>query len=167
MRNSILALALVAGIAAPLSAATAPATRFDAVLTHYEAVRVALVADRWGEHAIASARKLRAEVDALAAAPTPASAAVAEGKLSTVEALLPELARSAAALTGAKDLAGARDAFYGVSKPLVRWRTATGRTTPVVSFCSMAKRSWLQPAGMPIGNPYYGQQMATCGEVVK
>lgn len=28
------------------------------------------------------------------------------------------------------------------------------------------KRSWLRPSEQEIGNPYYGQKMATCGEIV-
>ena len=78
---------------------------------------------------------------------------------------------AAEALTGASDLGTARDAFYALSKPLVRWRAAvvaSGRAEdelPVVVYCSMAKRSWLQPAGT-IGNPYHGQALAECGEIV-
>jgi hypothetical protein len=30
----------------------------------------------------------------------------------------------------------------------------------------MHKKSWLQPAGDEIGNPYAGQSMPKCGEVV-
>ncbi len=34
-----------------------------------------------------------------------------------------------------------------------------------VVFCPMAKKAWIQPEG-EIGNPYLGQEMPTCGEVV-
>ena len=36
---------------------------------------------------------------------------------------------------------------------------------PAVAFCSMTQKVWLQPSG-EIGNPYYGQSMARCGEFV-
>jgi hypothetical protein len=35
----------------------------------------------------------------------------------------------------------------------------------VVVYCAMAEKVWIQPKG-EIGNPYYGQSMARCGEVV-
>ena len=47
---------------------------------------------------------------------------------------------------------------------LVSAFNAFGKST-VVAWCSMSKKSWLQPAG-EIGNPYYGKEMPRCGEVV-
>jgi hypothetical protein len=41
----------------------------------------------------------------------------------------------------------------------------SGDDLPVVMYCPMVKRSWLQPAG-EVGNPYHGQKMANCGYVV-
>jgi hypothetical protein len=92
---------------------------------------------------------------------------VTPAKLGEVAALLPEVERFAGELAAAKDLPAARDAFYRLSQPLVRWHGATGRHDVAVTYCSMARRSWLQPAAKPTGNPYYGKQMATCGEVVR
>jgi hypothetical protein len=37
---------------------------------------------------------------------------------------------------------------------------------PAVLYCSMKKRSWLQPDGETTGNPYYGREMPSCGEVI-
>ena len=71
----------------------------------------------------------------------------------------------AESLAGATDLEAARDAFHALSKPLVRWRKGAGEG-PVVVYCAMKDRSWLQSADDEIGNPYYGQAMARCGEVV-
>ena len=158
---SSLALAAALLCAAPSRAA---ATRFDAALGEYETIRAALAGDTLAGVAAAAGR-LRATAAGLAASPTPEAAAVPAGKLAEVETLLPEVTRAAAALAEAGDLATARDAFYRLSKPLVRWRHAAARG-PAVAFCPMAKRSWLQPAAQPLGNPYYGKQMLRCGEIV-
>jgi hypothetical protein len=171
-RNTSTTLAVAAAFSlaavAPATATpTPPADRFQSTLTHYETVRVALVADRWDAPANAAAKKLEAELTALAAAPTAEAAAVPSGKLADVKGLLPEIRAAAGKLVAATDLRTARDAFYEVSKPLVRWQAATGRQAPVVAYCSMAKRSWLQPSPQPIGNPYYGKQMERCGEIMQ
>lgn len=148
----VLTLALLAGAAVPaLAAPAAPAAPaaggFNAVLPHYEAVRKELLADSLkGVATHAEEIRKRAPQDAL-------------GK---------EIAAAAGQLAAAKDLKTTRDAFYALSKPMVRWHEAAGGAggkDTVVAYCPMAKRSWLQPKG-EIGNPYYGPSMATCGEVV-
>ncbi len=160
------AAAFAFATASPAAATTPAPSRFDATLARYETVRLALVADRWDAAAATAAKQLHAEVKALGAAPTPAAAGVPAGKLTAVKALLPEVEKASGELAAAGDLKAARDAFYRVSMPLVRWPAATGRPAPVVAFCSMAKRSWLQPQPQPLGNPYYGKKMERCGEVV-
>jgi hypothetical protein len=152
-------------IALPAAAAAGTASTFDSVVGHYETVRLALTGDSWSAETIGTAQRLRQEISALASKPTAEAAAVPAAKLPAVRGLLPEVAEAAAALAAAKDIETARDAFYRLSMPLVRWRASTGHG-PAVAFCSMAKRSWLQPAGKQIGNPYYGQRMAKCGQLV-
>jgi hypothetical protein len=136
-----LALLLTAG-----PAFSAPARGFDAVLGHYETIRKVLIDDT-----VAGIPGHAAEIAKLAKG-APAD-------------LAPQIAEAAKKLSAAKDLKTARDAFYELSRPMVRWREATGSQSHVVAYCSMTKRSWLQPKG-EIGNPYYGKSMATCGEVV-
>ena len=52
-----------------------------------------------------------------------------------------------------------------LTKPLVRWHELIEGPRPVVAYCPMYKRSWLQPSGdLEIGNPYGG--MPRCGEIV-
>jgi hypothetical protein len=151
-----------------LVAAAPAAPGLDGVLAAYESVRLALLADTL-DGVPAAARRLATDAAALRGALTPAAAGVPAAKLADVEALLPEVEKAAAALAAATSLTAGRDAFYALSKPLVRWRAVGGTPAtgawPVVAFCSMAQRSWLQPKG-EIGNPYYGQSMATCGELV-
>lgn len=143
---SLLALAALL-TAGPVFSAPAPAPAgFDAVLGHYEAVRKALLADT------------------VAGIPGHASAIGKLAKGAPAD-LAPKIAEAATRLAAAKNLEAARDAFYELSKSMVRWREAAGSKANVVAYCSMSKRSWLQPKG-EIGNPYYGKSMATCGEVV-
>lgn len=151
----LLALALLVGGAAGVSAAAADDLRV--VLGHYEAVRQALLADRTAGvagHAAAIEKTVRG-----LAAGAPGS------RDAGLQALLPEVAAAASRLAMAKDLKAARAAFGDLSNSLIRWREAAGGPGPVVVYCSMVKKSWLQPKG-ELGNPYYGQEMARCGEVV-
>lgn len=167
---------LVLGVMLLLGSLLGPATKaaeptvFERVLEHYESVRLALVDDTLDDTA-EHREALEAAVEALAGDFSAAVAGVDDANVGKVEELLGELSVAAGALSRAVDLGSARDAFYALSKPLVRWRAArvaSGHAEaelPVVAYCSMAKRSWLQPAGT-IGNPYHGQSMAECGEIV-
>ena len=86
-------------------------------------------------------------------------------KAADTKALLPQAAATAARMATAKDLGDARAAFADLSRPLVRWREMASGPRPAVVYCSMLKKACLQPAG-ELGNPYYGQEMPSCGEVV-
>ena len=59
----------------------------------------------------------------------------------------------------------ARSAFGNLSEAMIAYRAASGeKPMPQVVYCSMAKRSWLQPPGA-IANPYYADAaMRGCGE---
>jgi len=75
------------------------------------------------------------------------------------------IAEAAEVLAGAADIAQARGAFATVSQALIEYReTATEQPKPIEVYCSMEKKSWLQPDG-PIANPYVDEAMRTCGEV--
>ena len=73
----------------------------------------------------------------------------------------PKVADLAAALEHAADLKTARLAFATLSDEMIK--THKGKS-PVVAYCSMEKKSWLQPAGA-IGNPYVDPAMKSCGEI--
>ncbi len=79
---------------------------------------------------------------------------------------LDEMIAAADGVASATSLEAARDGLYALSRPLVRWRQGLSETgRPVVAYCPMYKRSWLQPSGdVEIGNPYGG--MPRCGEIV-
>ena len=76
------------------------------------------------------------------------------------------IAERASALAAAADLKGARDSFAMLSEEVIRFRDARSGNRPVVVYCSMEKKSWLQPKGA-ITNPYMDESMRSCGEVRK
>jgi hypothetical protein len=158
-----LKITITMAIAMTGAIAAAQATTFDEVMAHYEPVRLALLEDSMdgvNQHGAAIAEALRAlgkDFSASLAGTSGETTAVVREKLDGMIA-------SADALAEASSLEPARDAFYELTKPLVRWRQGVpsdGR--PKVAYCPMYKRSWLQP-GEEIGNPYGG--MPRCGEIV-
>lgn len=77
------------------------------------------------------------------------------------------IARHAVTLEKAADLKTAREAFASLSEAVIKYRQSRCCERPVVAYCSMEKKSWLQPAGMSISNPYLDVSMRKCGEFVK
>lgn len=59
-----------------------------------------------------------------------------------------------------------RTAFKSLSRPIANWAEMNGAKDVYVYYCSMAKASWVQKLAQ-IENPYYGQKMLACGEIVK
>lgn len=155
-------LLLVSGV---LSAVAAEETNaFREVLGHYEAIRLSLIQDTLtdvAEHAKAIEHRMHElgkEFDAR-------EAGVPAEKSTECEALLPEVSSAAARLGAAEDLDQAREALFALSKPMGRYRKLAGIEGSMVVFCPMAKKAWIQPHG-EIGNPYLGQEMPTCGEMI-
>lgn len=74
------------------------------------------------------------------------------------------IAAQARALSGAATLKAARDSFSALSDQMIRFRDAQSGDRPVVVYCSMEKKSWLQPKGAVV-NPYVDPSMRSCGEV--
>lgn len=74
------------------------------------------------------------------------------------------VAAKAEALAAAKDLKGARLAFAALSDEMIRFRSSVKGDRPAVAYCSMEKKSWLQPKGA-ISNPYVDAGMRSCGEI--
>jgi hypothetical protein len=154
---------LLVGGAFPVAAAE-ESNAFREILTHYEVIRLALVSDvmtdvRQRAEAIAS------RVEGLAKEFDAQDAGVLEEKSAQCKALLPELSSAATQVAEAENIDQAREALFGLSKPMGRYRKMAGIEGSMVVFCSMAKKAWIQPHG-EIGNPYMGQKMSTCGEVI-
>lgn len=158
---------LLSGLLLAACAAVAHAddkTAFEEVVHSYEAARVALINDTT-EGVAERAAEIVEAIDGLTAEFSARKAGIDMAQSDEVRSLLPLLREAAVSLADASGLDAARDAFYDLSKPLVRWRKAAVVEVPAVAYCPMAKRSWLQPEG-DLGNPYYGQSMLTCGDVV-
>ena len=133
-RTLILAVTLVA-LALPAFAAQP-----DAIFTRYEEARQALLGG-----SIPAVQK-------------------AAQALATTAAKQPAIAQKANALAKAADLTAARTAFAALSDEVIKYHSTVKGERPVVAYCSMVKKSWLQPAG-EIGNPYVSAGMRTCGEI--
>ncbi len=133
---------------------------FEVMSAHYEAIRLALHND-----SMAGVAGNATAIMELADRFDPAAAGVAEDAAAQAEALMPELSSRAAEVADAETTDAVRAAFFELSKPLGRYRKLAGIEGTVVAFCSMAKKAWIQPEG-EIGNPYLGQGMPTCGEVI-
>ncbi len=154
---------LIAGTL-PATEKSEESTAFRDMSVHYEAIRLALLSDSLTgveDHAEA----IRERADGLIDSFDAAEAGVDAEDSGACEALLPELSSAAAELAGAHSLEATRVAFFELSKPLGRYRKLAGIEGTVVAFCPMAKKAWIQPAG-EIGNPYLGQEMPSCGEVI-
>ena len=76
------------------------------------------------------------------------------------------IAVQAETLAEANDIASARKVFAALSDGVIAFRAAGCCERPAVAYCSMEKKSWLQPAGTPIANPYLDGGMRTCGQFV-
>ncbi len=72
-----------------------------------------------------------------------------------------DVTATAEAVAAAKDLKSARNAFAALSDQMIKVRNATEGERPMIGFCPMVNKSWLQAKG-EIGNPY-DPNMAMCG----
>lgn len=72
------------------------------------------------------------------------------------------IAKAADAVAASADLDKAREAFGTLSDEMIKLRNATTGERPVVAYCPMARKSWLQPKRDTISNPYE-PGMQSCG----
>lgn len=146
---------------------TADARPIDVVLASYEAIRQSLIEDVTDDVAT-NAKALRAAAISLRDDFSAERAGLAgddPAAIKRAKDALPEIVTAAGTLVESSSLEDSREAFYALSKPLVRWHAGIDGARPVVAYCSMAEKSWLQP-DEPLGNPYYGSSMLRCGNVV-
>jgi len=156
-----LALVLAVGFG---SALATESSTFDRMLTHYESIRQALLND--GMEGVAeNARHIQHLAQALESDFSNEAAGIRTDSGDDFHKLLPSINDAAGLLIEAGAIGDARATFGELSKAMVQYRQMTPDPVPVVAFCSMAQEVWLQPKG-EIGNPYYGQSMARCGEFV-
>ena len=165
MNRSVVVSAFLLVFSSPLAYAEHEPEAWKNILTHYEQIRMALFqasTEGVSENAqaiFATATDLSENFDA-------ALAGVPEDKAGECKKLLPEVTKAAEALSrNGEDLAKARDGFYDLSKPLIRYREMVSTDRPVVVYCSMVKKSWMQPHDK-VENPYASETMPGCGTVI-
>jgi hypothetical protein len=154
----------LSGIAGAEEVDTSESSTFHALLKDYEAIRLSLLDDSL-THVVHRAESMTGQVTNLAQDFDAGRAGVAADKSAECEALLPEILSATTRLAEASNLDQAREAFFTLSQPMGRYRKLAGVEGSMVVYCSMVKKAWIQPHG-EIGNPYAGQMMPTCGEMV-
>jgi hypothetical protein len=93
-----------------------------------------------------------------------ARTALAADDLSGTKPAANDLGAEGANLANSNSLKGARAAFEKLSDKAKQ--VAAGQPGYYVVHCPMLKKDWVQTSDK-IGNPYYGKEMATCGEIKK
>lgn len=163
MKHALTITLLFAAFVLPAAAAEnpgkCPACSFAAVQQPYDAVRLALTADRLPA-AKKEAAKLRTAAEAEAA-----WAKMATGRGPKLVKPWANVAAAAAKVERAATITDARKAFGEGSEAMRAALKIAERDDFLVVFCPMVKRHWLQPKG-EIRNPY-GSAMPNCGRVVK
>ncbi len=161
MKKIVLIVGLTIVVCGSLDAVGASA--FEKVMEHYEPIRLALLVDSM-DGVNENGRAIGAELRALEVDFSAGRAGATGEAVVVVREHLDEMIAAADAIAAAESLEDARDGIYALTKPMVRWRHGVAeKGRPAVAYCSMYKRSWLQPDG-EIGNPYGG--MPRCGEIV-
>lgn len=162
-RYTCLALALNILVAGVASAASVQ-DNFEQLLGDYEGIRMALLQDTM-EGVEGHAKSLGGHAESLLRHPASHEHESPEADVDKYTMALGTIVEVASGLASAKDLSSARSAMFELTKPMVQIRGLAGDETTLVAYCSMAGKSWLQEEG-DLGNPYQGQEMPTCGEVV-
>ncbi len=140
-------------------------TAFAAVWHHYEALWQTL-ADDSAEGLAEHAEGIREAADEITANFSLGRAGlIADAGVEETENFFSDIAKTALYLGSTTDLATAREAFYEISKKMVRLNELRAGDKLKVVYCSMAKKSWLQREEK-IVNPYHGKSMGGCGEIV-
>ena len=162
MRKLVILCSLAISLVWSVSFAT-PSTTFDTMSGHYEAVRQALLYDT--VEGVAGHAGEIVKLASFTAEAESSDTEVCSGAPDACGEFMPEIHRAASKLQLVGSLEDSREAFGDLSRALVKFRQEIAGPKPVVAYCSMVQKVWLQPNG-EIGNPYYGQSMATCGELV-
>lgn len=158
-----LSLLLAMGSLAQAVPADSEQGSWRSMASHYEAIRLALVAD--GTDGVADhAQALADEARSLAKKFDAGRASVAAEQQDACIQSLTAIGGAASGLAKAESLDAARTEFAKLTEPMMAYRDMMSGVRPMVVYCPMVKKSWLQPDG-EIGNPYAGDAMARCGVV--
>jgi hypothetical protein len=129
-------------------------TKASELLSHYYALKNALVASNSNQAASHAAAFLKTAngID---------NKAISEGNIS-------KLVTGAGKISGTKDLKKQREYFASFSTNMAALSKAVKLSDEPVylAYCPMKKASWLT-SEKAIKNPYYGSSMLTCGEITE
>jgi len=166
MRQSrrIVFLTFAIALAPSLFVVAGDSSAFDRLAAPYETVRQALLHDSMNG-IVGAAVRIERELNALESNFSEAAAGVRAGAGDDLRPVLAEIRTGTAGLRNAAAVEEARESFGSLSEALLRYRQLVPEPGSAVAFCPMAQKVWLQPKG-EIGNPYYGQSLARCGEIV-
>jgi hypothetical protein len=157
-------LAGLLGIPGVMTATESGSSGYQDIWDHYEAIRLALLEDSL-EDAARRATAIEGIANELLDDLSTAEAGVDETAAGELAPALRDIEIRASELARSSDLASAREGFFALTQQIARQRKLAGPTETVIAYCPMAQKAWIQPAG-EIGNPYMGQKMPKCGEVV-
>lgn len=164
MKKKTLSLVIVTVLATTsLTASDGGNSTFDEISVYYEAVRQVLMKDST-EGVVGHASAMRDAASSLRHDFSAESAGVPPDAAQAARELLPEVERRAGELAEATDLEAVRAAFSELTRPLARWHGLVEGDRPVVAYCPMVKKPWLQP-DEAVGNPY-DPSMLRCGKVI-
>ena len=138
----------------PISAQDSLTTnQLSQLLTHYYGIKDALVAGNATIAAIKSTEFMKT--------------ANGISKVITKENIS-ELNKDAVAISETKDIKKQREHFSGLSNNMSKLAKSIKMTTEPVylAYCPMKKVNWLS-SDKEIKNPYYGNAMLTCGNIVE
>jgi hypothetical protein len=156
--------ALLITTASLITTEAADKTSIAEIFGHYEAIRQVLIEDST-DGVAEQAAAIRRIAERLHADFNAERAGVGAEDAAAVRDLLPEVVDGAAKVAAAADLETIRLELAELTKPLVRWHALVQGERPVVVYCPMEKKAWLQP-DEAIGNPY-APYMLRCGDVVQ
>jgi hypothetical protein len=151
-------------IASVITTRAADQTAFAGIFENYEAIRQVLIQDST-EGVAKRADAIQRIAEDLSAEFSAEAAGVNAEDAAAVQELLPLMIDRARKVAAAKDLASVRAELAELTKPLTRYHLLVQGDRPVVAYCPMEKKAWLQP-DEAIGNPY-APYMLRCGEVVQ
>ena len=164
LKKLTLATGLLLLLPAIAPATDSAPTRYQQMVDHYEAIRLALLGDSLLGVEL-HAGELKAKAADLRQNLSAEAAGIPAELLEKGAEALETIETSATRLTKVTDIESARKQFFDLTKPMAKYRKLAGDQSTFVAYCSMAQKAWMQPEG-ELGNPYMGQKMPKCGEVV-
>jgi len=142
--------------------AAGEAGRFQRLFNHYNAIRLALAADTTLEVPYHAER-----LGVLAGVLAREARRSGREKDRAIAEQLRAVSDAARKVALSADLKTTRVEFAKLSRALLAYRGAADVEDPVVVFCPLHNKIWLQRSEARVGNPYMGAQRTRCGQVLE